>query len=162
MVRLNNNIEVPPPTVFNLHSVQVNTRLNNSEYVYEINIGQNNMSMLPEFQNNLRRVFQHLINLMRYNANSNKDKARFYISRAPRTAFSTAILNVEDFTAQMFLDIFEQHMQSNAQDINNGWSSVVSVYIFPNNYVPRSAKRKKQTSHLYKRLGQNPTESGSG
>jgi hypothetical protein len=74
---------------------------------------------------------------MRYNANSGKDKARFYISRAPKTPFSTAILNVNDFSTQMFLDIFERHVQSNAQEIiNNGWSSFVSVYIFPNDYVP--------------------------
>ncbi|CAB3979927.1 Hypothetical predicted protein [Paramuricea clavata] len=105
----------------------------------------------------------YLINLMYYNANSYKDKARFYISRAPRTPFSTAILNVEDFTTQMFLNIFERHMQSNAQEIiNNGWSSVVSVYIFPNDYVPTNVKRKKTNHRLYKHLGQNPKESGSG
>ncbi|CAB4044265.1 Hypothetical predicted protein, partial [Paramuricea clavata] len=162
MVRANDDIEVPP-TVFNLDSVRVNRRFNNNEYIYEINIGANNMTTLPGFLDNLRRVFQYLINLMRYNANSNKDKARFYISRAPRTPFSTAILNVEDFTTQMFLNIFERHMQSNAQEIiNNGWSSVVSVYIFPNDYVPTNVKRKKTNQRLYKHLGQNPKESGSG
>ena len=87
MVCANNVIVEVPPTVFNLHSVRVNRRFNNNEYVYEINIGHNNMDTLPEFLNNLRRVFQSLINLMRYNANSDKDKARFYISRAPKTPF---------------------------------------------------------------------------
>jgi hypothetical protein len=48
MVRANNAIEVPP-TVFNLHSVRINRHFNNNEYVYEINIGQNNMDMLPEY-----------------------------------------------------------------------------------------------------------------
>ena len=48
MVRANNPIEVPP-TVFNLHSVCINRHFNNNEYVYEINIGQNNMDMLPEY-----------------------------------------------------------------------------------------------------------------
>jgi hypothetical protein len=71
-------------------------------------------------------------------SHSGKDKARFYISRAPKTPFSTAILNVEDLNENMLFDIFEKHMQSNAKEIlNNGWSSVVSVYIFPNNYTPR-------------------------
>jgi hypothetical protein len=47
---------------------------------------------------------------MKYIASSDTDKARFYISNAPRTAFSTAVLNVSDFNVQMFFDIFERHI----------------------------------------------------
>ena len=100
------------------------------------------MNSLPELLENFRRVFQYLINIMKYNANSDRDKARFYISKAPKDPFSTAILNVGDFTPQLFFNISERHMQSNAQEvIDNGWQSIVSIYIFPNNYVrPRARK----------------------
>jgi hypothetical protein len=64
---------------------------------------------------------------MKYIASSGTDKARFYISKAPRTSFSTAVLNVSNFNVQMFFDIFERHMQSNAQEvIDDGWSSTIS------------------------------------
>jgi hypothetical protein len=81
---------------------------------------------------------------MKYIAASATDKARFYISRAPPTAFSTAILNVNDFNTEMFFYIFEHHMQSNAKEvIDNGWSCTVSLYIFPNNCVAREKKTKR-------------------
>ena len=91
-------------------------------------------------------------------------KARFYISNAPHTPFSTAVLNVDDFNTEMFFNIFERHMQSNAQEIiNNGWHTIVSLYIFPNLYVPRQNKKKqKQKCGLYKKFGKNNAESGSG
>jgi hypothetical protein len=122
------------------------------------------MSTLPDFLNNMKRVFQYLINVMKYNANSGKDKARFYISKALKTPFSTAILNVEDFTLQLFFNIFKRHMQSNVQEVlDNGWHSLVSIYIFPNNYVrPQVRKCQKVIGNrLYKYLGKNLTEAGS-
>lgn len=101
---------------------------------------------------------------MKYIAASATDKARFYISRAPPTAFSTAILNVNDFNTEMFFYIFEHHMQSNAKEvIDNGWSCTVSLYIFPNNCVAREKKKKKvKRSALYKNLGKNGAEFGRG
>jgi hypothetical protein len=85
---------------------------------------------------------------MKYNANSGKDKARFYISKAPKSPSSTAIVHVEDFTPQLFFNIFERHMQSNAQEvIDNGWQSIVSIYVFPNNYV---RPKLRKTMHRIK------------
>jgi hypothetical protein len=103
------------------------------------------MTTLPEFLECLREVFNYLINIMRYISSAPTDKARFYISKAPQRGFSTAILNVADFNAEMFFDAFEKHMQSNAQEvIDNGWQSTVSMYIFPNKYVPRKVSGKKK------------------
>ena len=107
-------------------------------------------------------IYRNLINIMKYNASSGNNKARFYISKALRTPFSTAILNVSDFNTEMFFNIFERHMQSNAEEIlNNGWSSTVSLYIFPNTYTPQSKKKKPRTkSFLYKKFGKNGSEAG--
>jgi hypothetical protein len=124
--------------IFNVNRVNVHRRFGYNENVYEVSIGPNNASTLPEFLENLRQTFSYLINIMKYIASSGTDKARFYISKAPHTAFSTAILNVEDFNTDMFFDIFERHMQSNAKEVlDNGWSCTVSLYIFPNNYVAK-------------------------
>ena len=135
-----------------------------NEYIYDVAIGANRASTLPDFLNNLREVFSYLINVMKYIASSGTDKARFYISKAPRTAFSTAVLNVSDFNVQMFFDIFERHMQSNAQEvIDNGWSSTISLFIFPNNYLPKSkSKKKKKMARLYKYVGKKGSEFGRG
>jgi hypothetical protein len=64
----------------------------------------------------------------------------------------------------MFFDIFEKNMQSNAHEvINNGWTTTVSLYIFPNNYVPRSARAsKKRTKRIYKDIGKNGSDVGRG
>ena len=120
------------------------------------------MRTLPEFLINLRRVFEYLINTMKYYAESGNSKARFYISNAPRTPFSTAILNVSDFTT--VFNIFERHMQINAQEIiNNGWQTNVSLYIFPNSYAPSQRKKKaKKQQSLYKYFGKANAQSGSG
>ena len=140
----------------------MNTRFNNSELIYNINVGSNNMSSLPDLLENMHRVFQYLINVMKYNANSGKDKARFYISKAPKSPFSTAILNVEDFTPQLFFNIFERHMQSNAQEvIDNGWQSIVSIYVFPNNYVRPKLRKTMHRIKMYRNLGKNSSEAGS-
>jgi hypothetical protein len=121
-----------PARIFSAELAHVNTRFNHRELIYNINVGSNNMNLLPELLENFRRVFQYLINVMKYNANSDRDKARFYISKAPKDPFSTGILNVGDFTPQLFFNIFERHMQSNAQQVlDNGWQSIVSIYIFP-------------------------------
>jgi hypothetical protein len=107
----------------------------------------------------------YLINVTRYIASSLTDKARFYISRAPRYAFSTAILNVGDFNVNMFFDVFERHMQSNAQEIiDNGWQTTISIFIFPNNYVPRRVRQpsKKKRANMYRYLGKNGSEIGWG
>jgi hypothetical protein len=99
---------------------------------------------------------------MKYNANSDRDKARFYISKAPKDPFSTAILNVGDFTPQLFFNIFERHMQSNAQEvIDNGWQSIVSIYIFPNNFVQPRARKTINKIKMYRGLGKNLSEAGS-
>ena len=132
---------------FKIRQQEGHRRFGYNEYVYDVSIGANNTSTLPDFLSNLREVFNYLINIMCHIASSPTDKARFYISKAPKRGFSTAILNVADFNAEMFFDIFERHMQSNAQEIlDNGWQSTISLYIFPNRYVPRkkNVRKKKQ------------------
>jgi hypothetical protein len=151
--------------LFNIKQLEGHRRLGYNEYVYDVSIGPANTSTLPDFLNNLREVFNYLINVTRYIASSPTDKARFYISRAPRYVFSTAILNVEDFNVDMFFDIFEKHMQSNAQEIiDDGWQTTISIYIFPNNYVPRRVRQpKKRREHrMYRHLGKNGSEIGMG
>ena len=151
---------------FTVNHVQTHRRLGYNEYIYNIRIGAGNVSTLPEFYDALREVFGYLINVMNYIASSPTDKARFYISNAPRTTFSTAVLNVSDFNVDMFFDIFEKHMQSNAQEvIDGGWSTTVSLYIFPNNYVPRlrpQNAQKKPKKKIYKALGKNGADIGRG
>jgi hypothetical protein len=101
---------------------------------------------------------------MKYIGSSDTDKARFYISKAPRTPFSTALLNVSDFNVQKFFDIFERHMQSNAQEvIDNGWSCTISLFIFPNNYLPKNkSKKKKKAARRYKHVGKRGADFGRG
>ena len=151
--------------LFNIKQLEGHRRLGYNEYIYDVSIGPANTSTLPDFLNNLREVFNYLINVMRYIASSPTDKARFYISRAPRYAFSTAILNVDDFNVDMFFDIFERHMQSNAQEIiDDGWQTTISIYIFPNNYVPRRVRQpeKRRAHSMYRHLGKNGSEIGRG
>ncbi|CAB3977400.1 Hypothetical predicted protein [Paramuricea clavata] len=127
-----------PRNAFRVDRIQTHRRLGYNEYVYNVRIGAGHVTTLPEFYDSLREIFNYLINIANYIASSPTDKARFYISNAPRTAFSTAILNVSDFNVDMFFDIFEKHMQSNAQEvIDDGWNTTISLYIFPNNYVPK-------------------------
>ena len=129
---------------FSVNQIKTHRRMDYNEYVYNVRIGSGNVTTLPEFYNSIREVFSYLINIMNYIASSPTDKARFYISNAPRTPFSTAVLDVSDFNVDMFFDFFEKNMQSNAHEvINNGWTTTVSLYIFPNNYVPRLARAKK-------------------
>ena len=132
LVKSMGNMNIPK-TVFSINLLRTHTRFGYTEYIYNVDIGSENMHTLPDFYVNLRSVFEYLINCSNYYAATNTDKARFYISNAPRTAFSTAILNVSDFSPDMFFNIFDRHMQSNAQEvINNGWHTTVSLYIFPN------------------------------
>ncbi|CAB3979023.1 Hypothetical predicted protein, partial [Paramuricea clavata] len=105
-----------PKNAFRVYQIQTQRRCGYNEYIYNVRIGAGNMRMLPEFYASLREIFNYLINTMNYIASSSMDKARFYISNAPHAAFSTAILNVSDFNVDMFFDIFERHMQSNAQE----------------------------------------------
>jgi hypothetical protein len=149
---------------FTVERTHIHRRFGYNEYISYVAIGANNASTLPDFLNNLREVFNYLINVMKYIASSGTDKARFYISKAPRTAFSTAVLNVSDFNVQMFFDIFERHMQSNAQEvIDAGWSSTISLFIFPNSYLPQSkSKKKKKMARIYKNVGKNGSEFGRG
>jgi hypothetical protein len=151
-----------PAQIFSAELKHVNTHFNHQELIYNITVGSNNMNSLPELLENFRRVFQYLINVMKYNANSDRDKARFYISKAPKDPFSTAILNVVDFTPQLFFNIFERHMQSNAQEvIDNGWQSIVSIYIFPNNFVRPRTRKVINRVKMYRGMGKNQSESGS-
>jgi hypothetical protein len=149
---------------FTVERTHTNRRFGYNEYIYDVAIGANKASTLPDFLNNLREVFSYLINIMKYIASSDTDKARFYISKAPRTAFSTAVLNVSDFNVQMFFDIFERHMQSNAQEvIDNGWSCTISLFIFPNSYVPTNkSKTKKKATRLHKYVGKRGSDFGRG
>ena len=157
------NVRIGKST-FSVNQIQTHHRLGYNEYVYNVRIGAGNVTTLPEFYNSIREVFSYLINIMNYIASSPTDKARFYISNAPRTPFSTAVLNVSDFNVDMFFDIFEKNMQSNAHEvINNGWTTTVSLYIFLNNYVPRSARAsKKPTKRIYKDIGKNGSDVGRG
>ena len=66
-----------PAQIFSAELAHVNTRFNHQELIYNITVGSNNMSSLPELLENFRRVFQYLINVMKYHANSDRDKARF-------------------------------------------------------------------------------------
>jgi hypothetical protein len=151
-----------PAQIFSAELAHVNTRFNHRELIYNISVGSNNMNSLPELLENFRRVFQYLINIMKYNASSDRDKARFYISKAPKDPFSTAILNVGDFTPQLFFNIFERHMQSNAQEVlDNGWQSIVSIYIFPNNYVRPRTRKAVSKIRMYRGMGRNLSEAGS-
>ncbi|CAB3985445.1 DNA polymerase, partial [Paramuricea clavata] len=152
------------PEVFSAELLRVNRRFNHNEFIYNISVGRNNASSLPDFLESMNTVFKYLINVMNFNASSSTDKARFYISNAPTASFSTAILNVGDFTPALFLNIFERHMQSNARAvIDNGWQSIVSLYIFPNRYVrPPNNRKKYKQPKIYKYYGKNPSESGNG
>ncbi|CAB3978337.1 DNA polymerase [Paramuricea clavata] len=166
LVQSHQNVNVPKKD-FSVRQIRTHERFGYTEYIFEVTVGADHMGSLPDFFVNIRRVFDYLINTMLYYAQVNTDKARFFISNAPRTPFSTSVLNVTDFTTEMFFNIFEKHMQSNAQEIiNNGWNTTVSLYIFPNNYVARTktsrVKKKKTQSKLYKYFGKNTTESGSG
>ncbi|CAB4013528.1 Hypothetical predicted protein [Paramuricea clavata] len=164
LVRSHRNISLPR-TSFSVRQIRTHERFGYTEYIFDVNVGSEHMRSLPDFLVNLRSVFDYLINTMMYYAGSNTDKARFFISNAPRTPFSTAVLNVTDFTTDMFFNIFEKHMQSNAQEIiNNGWNTTVSLYIFPNTRTSRQqhVKKRKKQSRMYKYLGKNDTESGSG
>ncbi|CAB3982341.1 DNA polymerase [Paramuricea clavata] len=149
--------------IFHVKQIAGHRRWGYNEYVYDVKIGPANTSTLPAFLNSLREVFNYLINIMKYIASTPTDKARFYISKAPMRAFSTAILNVCDFNADLFFDVFERHMQSNAEVIiNEGWQSTISIFIFPNNYVPRTIKRKKKNPKMYAYLMKKPNEFGRG
>ena len=164
LVKANENIHVPR-SVFFVEPMRTHERFNYTEFIYDVNIGSENTNTLPEFFTNLRQVFEYLINTMKYHAGLGTFKAQFYISNAPRTPFSTAVLNVDDFNTEMFFNIFERHMQSNAQQIiNNGWHTVVSLYIFPNLYTPhrKNNKNPEQKCALYKKFGKNNAELGSG
>ncbi|CAB3984018.1 DNA polymerase [Paramuricea clavata] len=81
------------PEVFSAELLHVNRRFNHNEFIYNINVGRNNASSLPDFLQSMNTVFKYLINVMNFNASSPTDKARFYISNAPTASFSTAILN---------------------------------------------------------------------
>ena len=129
------NVRIPR-NAFSVNQVQTHRRMGYNEYVYNVRIGAGNVTTLPEFYDSLREVFNYLINIMNYIASSPTDKARFYISNAPRTAFSTAVLNISDFNVAMFFDIFERHMQSNAQEvINDGWTTTVSYILIFLSYI---------------------------
>jgi hypothetical protein len=88
-----------PRNAFSVNHLQTHRHLGYNEYIYNIRIGGGNVSTLPEFYDALREIFSYLINIMNYIASSPTDKARFYISNAPRTSFSTAVLNVSDFNS---------------------------------------------------------------
>jgi hypothetical protein len=141
---------------FTVERTHTHRRFGYNEYIYDVAIGANKASTLPDFLNNLREVFSYLINIMKYIASSGTNKARFYISKAPRTPFSMAVLNVSD--------IFERHMQSNAQEvIDNGWSCTISLFVFPNNYLPTNkSKTKKKATRLYKHVGKRGSDFGRG
>jgi uncharacterized C2H2 Zn-finger protein len=148
---------------FSVDQIQTHRRMGYNEYVYNVRIGAGNVTTLPEFYNSIREVFSYLINIMNYIASSPTDKARFYISNAPQTPFSTAVLNVSDFDVDMFFDLFEKSMQSNAHEVlDNGWTTTVSLYIFPNNYVPRLARRAKKNPKMYRDIGKNGSDVGRG
>ena len=163
LVKRSSNMNVPR-TAFSVRQIRSHQRFGYNKYIFDVNVGSENMRTLPDFLINLRKVFEYLINTMKYYAESDTSKARFYISNAPHTPFSTAILNVSDFTTDMFFNIFERQMQSNAQEIiNNGWRTNVSLYIFPNSYTPRQSKKNtKKTPSLYKYFRKASDEAGSG
>ena len=126
------NINIPE-SVFKVELLQTNVCFKNDEVVYRINVNKDTLQSLPDFLENTKKVFQYFINIAKLMSTLDKDKACFYISKAPRKHFSTALLNVEDLNVDLFYHIFEKHMQSNTEEIlNRDWSSVVSVFVFPN------------------------------
>jgi hypothetical protein len=63
---------------------------------------------------------------------------------------------------QLFFNIFERHMQSNAQQVlDNGWQSIVSIYIFPNSYVRPKTRKTINRVKMYRGMGKNLSEAGS-
>jgi hypothetical protein len=56
MIRTSRNRRVPAQ-IFNAELVRINKWFNHAEYIYEINVGSNNMSTLPDFLTNMHRVF---------------------------------------------------------------------------------------------------------
>jgi hypothetical protein len=53
LVKVNKNIRISP-NVFSIRQIRTNQRFNYNEYIYDVKIGPDNMSSLPEFLINLR------------------------------------------------------------------------------------------------------------
>ena len=152
-----------PNSVFSVEFLRNNIHFQHDEAIYQIDVNKDNMQTLPDFLNSVKQVFQYFINVAKFMSNSGNDKVRFYISKAPRTPFSTAILNVNDLNVEFFYNIFERHMQSAAEEVlNRGWSSTVSVFVFPAGSVFNQSTLKKKQSKMYKYLKKNVSEKGSG
>jgi hypothetical protein len=82
LVKRNSKLVVPR-TTFSVRQIRTHQRFGYNEYIFYVNVGSENMRTLPEFLINLRKVFEYLINTMKYYAESDTSKARFYISNAP-------------------------------------------------------------------------------
>ncbi len=150
-------------SVFHVEFLRNNIHFQHDEAIYRINIDKDNMQTLPDFLNSVKQVFQYFINVAKFMSNSDNDKVRFYISKAPRTPFSTAILNVKDLNVEFFYNIFEKHMQSGAEEVlNRGWSSTVSVFVFPAGSVSKQSTLKRKQNKMYKYLKKNVSEKGAG
>ena len=93
LVKRNRNMNVPR-TTFSVRQIRTHQRFGYNEYIFDVNVGSENMRTLPEFLINLRKVFEYLINTMKYYAESDTSKARFYISNVPHTPFSTIYINI--------------------------------------------------------------------
>ncbi len=98
-----------PNSVFSVEFLRNNIHFQHDEAIYQIDVNKDNMQTLPDFLNSVKQVFQYFINVAKFMSNSGNDKVRFYISKAPRTPFSTAILNVNDLNVEFFYNIFERH-----------------------------------------------------
>ncbi len=152
-----------PSSVFSVEFLRNNIHFQHDEAIYKINVDKNNMQTLPDFLNSVKQVFQYFINVAKFMSNLDNDKVRFYISKAPRTPFSTAILNVKDLNVEFFYNIFEKHMQSGAEEVlNRGWSSTVSVFVFSAGSVFNQNTQKRKQNKMYKYLKKNVSEKGAG
>ncbi len=150
-------------SLFHVEFLRNNIHFQHDEAIYKINVDRDNMQTLPDFLDSVKQMFQYFINVAQFMSTSDNDKVRFYISKAPRTPFSTAILNVKDLNVEFFYNIFEKHMQSGAEEVlNHGWSSTVSVFVFPTGSAFGQSTLKRKQAKMYKYLKKNISEKGAG
>lgn len=165
-MRKNSGIVInTPDTLFNVTLLRTNIRFNRDENIFRITVEKDKLQTLPDFLNNIRNVFQYFINVAKVMSSSPKDKVRFYISNAPRTPFSTAVMGIDEITAEHFFHIFEKHMQSNASEVlNHDWSTDISVFVLSHLLVDTNMRKrqKKKQIKIYKYLNSHSTQIGKG
>ena len=116
-----------------------NERFKVREKTFNISISRNSTINFIPFIQSLSIVFTYLLNFALASSNSD-DYVRFIFSHAPKSYFSTAVLPINQFNVNYFLNIFEHFMQSNRALVANGWETNVIIQMFP--YGPSKNKKK--------------------